>query len=138
MAGILIVIKQALTRTIIKQFVVLSMLISAILNFPMLEPQSMNFQIASYPSFGGFIGWPILWILQKIFGNNPFAIKAIIVLLAVGVLAWIIRAFNIRMPQLPSVKLRGNGNSNDMAVALKKVKSPKVVDTYDDEEEEVK
>ena len=77
LAGILTLLKEGLGRTIMKQFVILSMVISAILNFPVLEEQSI-----AYQEYGGYIGRPILWVLQRIFGENPFAIKAIIVVLA--------------------------------------------------------
>ena len=71
LAGIMTIVKQGLSRTIMKQFVVLSMVISAMLNFPALEEQTI-----AYQSYGGYIGRPILGVLQRIFGDNPFAIKA--------------------------------------------------------------
>ena len=116
-------VKEGLTRTIVKQFFVLSMIISAILNFPVIEEQSI-----AYQEYGGFIGRPILWILQRIFGDNPFAIKAIIVLMAVGVIAWIIWAFNIPVPRLPSVSLK----SSSSAAPAKRAK--KIVEEEDEEE----
>ncbi len=126
-------IKEGLTRTIVKQFFVLSMIISAILNFPVIEEQSI-----AYQEYGGYIGWPILWILQRIFGENPFAIKALIVLLAIGVIIWIIWAFNIPVPRLPSVSLRSSNTGKPaMAKKAKKVEEDEEEEyEYEEEEEE--
>ena len=127
LSGVLILVKQVLTKTIVKQFVILSMIISAILNFPVLEEQSI-----AYQQYGGYIGRPILWLLQRIFGaENPFAIKAIIVLLALVPIARIIRTFNIPVPKLPSLSLRSSS-----AAPAKKAKKVKEEEEYEDEEEE--
>lgn len=126
-AGVTTIAKDGLSRTIMKQFIILNMVISAMLNFPALEEQTL-----AYQSYGGYIGWPILWILQRIFGENPFAIKAIIVAAALAIIAWIIRAFNIPVPRLPSVSMK-SGSSNGKPES-KKVK--RVVEEYEDEEDE--
>lgn len=104
------------------------MIISAILNFPVLEEQSMRYQ-----EYGGYIGRPILWALQRIFGDNPFAIKAIIVLFAVGIIIWIIWAFNIPVPRLPSVSI---GSGNKQTVKKLKKATAEEEDEYEYEEEE--
>lgn|GEM_PF-3362040 len=122
----LVIVKDGLSRTIMKQFIILSMVISAILNFPVLEEQGV-----AYQEYGGYIGRPILRILQRIFGENPFAIKAIIVVLALGVIVWIIRAFQIPVPRLPSVSLRSSSNGKTPAK-----KAKRVVEEYEEEEEE--
>lgn len=106
------------------------MVISAILNFPVLEEQSI-----AYQEYGGYIGWPILWALQRIFGENPFAIKAIIVLLAIGVIAWIIWAFNIPV-RLPSVSIKSSGTNKPVAKKSKKVEEEYEEEEYEEEEEE--
>lgn len=99
-AGILTLAKDGMSKTIMKQFIILNVIISAILNFPVLEEQSI-----AYQDYGGYISLPILWLLQRVFGENPFAIKAIIVGLAIAVIAWVIWAFNIPV-RLPSMSLR--------------------------------
>lgn len=130
LAGILTVIKEGLGRTIMKQFIILSMVISAILNFPVLEEQSI-----AYQEYGGYIGWPILWVLQRIFGENPFAIKAIIVLLALAIIAWIIWAFQIPVPKLPSVSIKSSSSGKAPAKKAKKVIEEEYEEEYDEEEE---
>lgn len=117
-----------------KQFIILSMVISAILNFPVLEEQSI-----AYAEYGGYIGWPILRVLQQIFGENPFAIKAIIVVLALWIIAWIIWAFNIPVPRLPSVALKSSGKSKATAKKTRKAaeEEEEYEEEYEEEEEEI-
>jgi len=48
------------------------LLISAILNFPLLDDPKGN----SYTEEGGYISWPIFYLLEQGFGaDNPMAIK---------------------------------------------------------------
>ncbi len=78
------------------------LLISAILNFPVLDDPKGN----AYTEEGGYISWPIFYLLEKGFGSdNPMAIKGIIITLLVVLLGWIFYKFNIPLP-IPRVNIR--------------------------------
>ena len=74
-----------------------------------------------------------MWVLERIFGDNPFAIKAIIVLLALGILVWIIWAFNIPVPRLPAVSLKSGSAAK---ATSKKAKVIEEEEEYEEEEYE--
>lgn len=47
---------------LLRQFVVVLMLVSAVLNFPILDSGAGNYQ-----EYGGYISWPIFWLLKAMF-----------------------------------------------------------------------
>lgn len=53
--------------------------------------------------------------------------------MAAGIIVWVIWAFNIPVPRLPSVSLKSGGNTSTPA---KKVKRIQLEDDEEDEEEE--
>ena len=80
-------------RLLTKQFLVMLVVVSALLNFAILDDNKQ-----SYTSWGGYISWPVFWWLKQAFGNNSLAIKGMIVLLFIVLLVWIFYKFNIPLP----------------------------------------
>lgn len=64
-------------KLLIKQFLIIMMVISAILNFPIIDGEPMK-----YEKLGGYLSRPIIFGLQKTF-NNPLAVKVFIILLLI-------------------------------------------------------
>lgn len=94
-------LKGHLISVLTKQFLLLLFLVSAILNFPILDnPKTSIIQK------GGYISWPIFYLLEKAFGtDNPLAIKGVIITLLFVLIVWIFYKFNIPVP-LPRVNIR--------------------------------
>lgn len=99
--GVLVLLKWNLIRILTKQFLLLLLLVSAALNFPVLDDPKLN----TYTEWGGYISWPVFWLLYKWFGNQPMAIKGMIVTLFVVLIIWIFYKFNIPVP-IPRVNIR--------------------------------
>jgi hypothetical protein len=64
-------------RTRIKIFVAVTLLLSALLNFPVIENTTL-----SYQDYGGYVSWPLLWIIAMLFGESVMATKILIILSA--------------------------------------------------------
>lgn len=92
---ILILLKWYLMNVLLRQFIVVLMLVSAVLNFPILDSWSGNYQ-----EYGWYISWPIFWVLKAMFGNQTTAIKAFVILLLVGSLIRVFYTFNFRLPKI--------------------------------------
>lgn len=86
-------------RMLTKQYLIMLMLVSALLNFPILD----NPEIA-FTDMGGYISRPIFRILTWALGSNPLAIKALVVGMFVIMIIWIFYKFNIPV-HLPRVNL---------------------------------
>lgn len=100
--GVLVLLKWHLISVLTKQFGILMLLISAILNFPLLDDPKGN----SYTEEGGYISWPIFYLLEQGFGaDNPMAIKWVIITLLVILIIWIFYKFNIPVP-IPRLNIR--------------------------------
>lgn len=100
--GTLILIKGYLMKTLIKRFFVIMILISAILNFRILEKT-----VEHYPKAGGYFSRPLLRVLQYAFGaESILAIKIIVVLLLVISLGYVLYVFNVRLPKLPKINIQ--------------------------------
>lgn len=100
--GVLVLVKGHLINILTKQFLIFMLLISAVLNFPVLDDPKAN----TYTDEGGFISWPIFYLLEKGFGaDNPMAIKGVIIALLVVLIVWIFYKFNIPVP-IPRVNIR--------------------------------
>ena len=95
LAGILFLTRGHLVRTITKQYILLLMLISGILNFPILDGQSND-----YGQFGGFLSWPLLRGLKQMLGANPTAIKIMVIFFFLCLVAWVVYSFNIKVPKV--------------------------------------
>ena len=80
---------------LLKQFVILIMLISAMLNFQVIDWVS-----TSYQEFWWYISWPLIKLLDLMFGWSAVAIKAFIIILLIGTVIWILYSFNFSLPKL--------------------------------------
>lgn len=78
-----------------KQAIIVMVLISAIINFPFIENPSVALETK-----GGYISWPIIFILDKLFGGQATAIKVFIVLLFVVLIGRILYTFNFSFPKI--------------------------------------
>ncbi|MCF7834859.1 DNA translocase FtsK [Candidatus Gracilibacteria bacterium] len=119
--GILIMAKGYLMRLIIKQFLVIMLLVSALLNFSVIDGTS-----TSYQANGGFISWPLIRIFDSMFGGQSVAVKTIIIILFVMTIARILYTFNFSLPKI-------NLQSYDKPQKKAKSKSRK---SYEDEDED--
>lgn len=92
--GILIMIKGYLMRLLIKQFIIVMFLVSAVINFPIVDGDSME-----YEAFGGYLSSPILLGLDYLFGGKAIAIKWMILILAALTIWRILFTFNFSLPK---------------------------------------
>ncbi|HMT01400.1 MAG TPA: DNA translocase FtsK [Candidatus Absconditabacterales bacterium] len=95
MVGLYVLIKPHLIKLILKQFLLLFLIISAILNFPIVDGMSKN-----YMQFGGYLSRPLLWSLDYLFGGKDIATKVFVIILFLLVIVWIIVSFNIKLPAI--------------------------------------
>lgn len=70
-------------------------LVSAILNFPIVDGESEK-----YTQAGGYISWPLIWILQNMFWNKPMAVKVFVIILVILVIARVLYTFNFSLPKI--------------------------------------
>lgn len=84
-----------LIKLIIKQFIVLMVVISAIINFPIIEQSTGN-----YEQYWGFISRPLLFILQSMFWGQSIAVKTFIILILIGTIARVLYTFNFSLPRI--------------------------------------
>ena len=100
--GIFVLFKWHLISVLTKQFLILLLLVSAILNFPVLDDPKGN----SYADEWWYISWPIFYLLEQGFGSdNPMAIKGVVITLLVILIVWIFYKFNIPVP-IPRLNIR--------------------------------
>jgi len=118
LVGILILIKWYLIKLLIKQFLVVMVLVSAILNFPVLDSTGTKYQEAWW-----FLSWPILRILDSMFGGKVVAVKTFVIILFALCIWWILYTFNFALPKITlqnydkpnrsEKKWRSNSSSNN-------------------------
>ena len=80
---------------LINQSLALLVMVSSVLNFPIIDGSS-----TSYPECGWYISWPIIRLLDWMFGWQVVAIKALIILLLILIVIWILFTFNITLPKV--------------------------------------
>ncbi len=104
--GILILRKGYMMKTLIKQFVSLMFLTSAVLNFQAIEEwlQTLVNRTETIHHWGYF-SWPVYRILEKIFGQAKLAIQILIVLFLVWVFVRIFYKLNVKIPKLPKINI---------------------------------
>lgn len=121
---ILIMAKWYLMRLLIKQFLIIMLLVSWLLNFSIIDWSS-----TSYQANGWFLSWPLIWIFDSMFWWQSVAVKTIIIVLFVMTIARILYTFNF---SLPKISLQNYDKPE------KKIKhwSKKTYDNSDDDEEE--
>ncbi|HOG15533.1 MAG TPA: DNA translocase FtsK, partial [Candidatus Absconditabacterales bacterium] len=95
LVGILILYKGYLMNLLIKQFLIMMMLVSGVLNFPIIDGE-----ISKYQSFGGYLSWPLIELLNLMFGSQATAVKSFIVVLLIATLVWILYTFNFSLPKI--------------------------------------
>lgn len=93
--GFLILAKWYIMRLIIKQFLILMVIVSAILNFPVIEWANNNYEL-----FWGYISRPLVFLLDSMFGWQIMATKAFIIILFFGFLAWVLYTLNFSLPKI--------------------------------------
>lgn len=84
-----------------KQFLLLSVFISGVVNFAVLEDPSL-----SYTKYGGYISAPLLEIGKLLFSTNFMAIEWIIVIWLLLTAVWILMSTNIELPSMPKVQFK--------------------------------
>lgn len=92
---ILIMAKWYLMNLIIKQFLLVMLLVSGIINFPIID-----WDTSQYQQFGWYISWPLIKILDAMFGGQPTAIKSFIVILFIGSIVRVLYTFNFALPKI--------------------------------------
>ena len=108
-------------KLLIRQFMVIIVIISAVINFPIIDGD-----VAKYENFGWYISWPVIAVLQIMFGGKAVATKSFIIILLVLAVVWILYSLNFSFPKI-SLK-----SENKPRASSSKPKASR----YDDEEEE--
>lgn len=96
---VLIMAKWYLINLLIKQFLVIMVLVSGVINFPIIDWDSQKYEL-----FGGYISWPLIELLNAMFWGQATAVKAFIVILFIWSVIWILYTFNFSIPKI-NVKL---------------------------------
>ncbi len=95
LVGILIMAKWYLMKTIIKQFFTFMVLVSWVLNFPIVDWEPIKYQEAWW-----YISRPLIALLQSVFWNQAIAVKVFVIILIIIVLARILYTFNFSLPKI--------------------------------------
>ncbi|EKD25656.1 MAG: hypothetical protein ACD_80C00006G0003 [uncultured bacterium (gcode 4)] len=119
--GILIMAKGYLMKLLIRQFVVVMVIVSAIINFPIIDGD-----VTKYEKLWWYISWPVIALLQIMFGGKAIATKAFVIILFVLSIIWILYSFNF---SLPNISLKSENKP-------KKVESRRWKVEYEEEDEE--
>lgn len=95
--------KSYLIKSLTTKFFFLSIFLSSIINFPVVESMSVD-----YTDFGGYISSPIIEILRLMFDTNISAIKLLCLLWLIGMIIWILFVLNLDIPkvQVPKIQLK--------------------------------
>lgn len=99
---------------------VIIVVISAIINFPIID-----WDVTKYEKLWWYISWPVIALLQIMFGGKAIATKAFIIILLVLTIVRILYSFNV---SLPNISLKSENKPKTVA----KPKSSR----YEEEEEE--
>jgi DNA segregation ATPase FtsK/SpoIIIE, S-DNA-T family len=128
--------RDGMLKATIKQWLLAAVLISAFLNFPLLSGDTSLLDSAQCIKYGGYASWPLLWILQSVFGEaNSWAIKIIVVVMTLALFVWIFLSRNMAIPKLPRISLswwQPTSNQQKVKQLAKKAKTAQ----YDEEDEE--
>ena len=95
LVGIVIIAKWYLMKLIMRQFVLMMFLISAVINFPIIDGE-----MSKYETLWGYISRPIIALLQVMFGHKAIATKAFIIILFILAIVWILYSFNFSFPKI--------------------------------------
>ena len=113
LVGIFILCKGYLMKTLIKQFICLMFLTSAILNFQAIEEWKDTLVNRTQSiHHGWYCSWPIYRVLESVFGPAKLAIQILIILMLLWVLAWVLYVLNVKLPKLPKINIEKEGYSD--------------------------
>jgi hypothetical protein len=104
--GMLIMLKGHLMKTLVKQFILLMFVISGVVNFSIMQEGNLIGGIVNWGAsrqYGGYVSRPLIEGLAWVFGDSLMAIKILIVLIALAILAWMLYALNVKLPSLPKI-----------------------------------
>ncbi len=107
-------------KLLIRQFIIVIIIISAVINFPIID-----WDVTKYEKLGGYISWPLIALLQLMFWWKSVATKAFIIILLILAIVWILYSFNF---SLPNISLKSENKP--------KTSSFKPKTKYDEEEDE--
>jgi DNA segregation ATPase FtsK/SpoIIIE, S-DNA-T family len=113
--------KGHLMKLLIRQFMIMIIIISAVINFPIIDGD-----VAKYEKFWWYISWPVIALLQVMFGGKAIATKSFIIILLILAIIWILYSLNF---SFPTISLK---NDNKPKASSTKPK----VQRYEEEEEE--
>lgn len=112
--------KGYLMKLVIRQFMVIIVIISAVINFPIIDGD-----VAKYEKFWWYISWPVIALLQVMFGGKAIATKSFIIILLILAIIWILYSLNFSFPNI-SLKTESKPKSSPKARPQR----------YEEEEEE--
>ena len=95
LVGILILYKWYLMNLFIKQFLLIMVLISGILNFPIID-----WDTSKYQSFWWYLSWPLIEILNLMFWSQATAVKSFVIILLVCSIIRVLYTFNFSLPKI--------------------------------------
>jgi len=116
---VLIMVKWYLMRVLIKQYVVLLLLLSAVFNFPIIDGE-----VWQYEQYGGYISWPLIWVMDTLFGWQAVAVKAFVLILVAGCIGWILYVFNFSLPRI-NINLKSDTRPKRSSSSVSKVSAPR-------------
>lgn len=119
LVGIIIMAKGYLMKLLIRQFVVFIIIISAVINFPIIDGD-----VTKYEKLWGYISRPVIALLQVMFGGKAIAVKAFVIILLILAIARILYSFNFSLPKI------------NLQVDKKPKATKQKSSRYDEEEEE--
>lgn len=134
LVGIMILSRGHLIKLLIKQFLVIMILVSAILNFSIID-----WDATQYEKLWWYISRPLIYILDTIFGGNALAIKVFIIILLILLIGWILYTFNFSLPKI-NINIKEESKPNkpvrqqDHDIAKKIPKYETQEDNEEDEE----
>ena len=111
-------------KLIVRQFILMMILISAILNFPIIDGD-----VTKYEKLWWYLSWPVIALLNLMFGGQSTAIKAFIIILLIILIVRILYSLNFSFPNI-SLK------SEDRPKSAKKSRSSRTEREEQEEEEE--
>jgi len=93
--GIAIISKGYLIRALVKQFIILMILISAIINLQIIEQWA-----GTYEQYWWFLSRPLLFVLEQMFWWQMLAVKIFVIILLILAIWRILYSFNFSLPKI--------------------------------------
>lgn len=107
--------KSYLIKSISNKFFLLSIFVSSIINFPVVENIS-----ADYVNYGGYISSWLIEILRLMFGDNIPAIKLLCLLCLIASIIWLIFTLNIDLPKVNVPKIQIKAPEKEQSISSSK------------------